>query len=201
VSNPHDLPMKSPPIVLASTSRYRRELLGRVVSKFSIESPEVEEHSLPGESPAALAMRLARAKAQAVAGRRHGIIIGGDQVAEVDGRALGKPGSSAQATEQLQASSGRLLMLHTAVCVQVTADGSSHAHLSTSAMQYRKLTRRTIERYVEQDDPVDSAGSFKFESRGIALFESVSTEDPTAIQGLPLIWLCTCLQSLGIELL
>jgi septum formation protein len=187
--------------VLASTSRYRRELLARVVSRFSIEAPSVDERPLAGESPAATAVRLARAKAEAVAGRRDGIIIGSDQVAEIDGRALGKPGSRAEATRQLQASSGRLLMLHTAVYVSVTLDGSSHAHLNTSAMKYRKLTRNTIERYVAQDDPVDSAGSFKFESRGVVLFESVSTGDPTAIQGLPLIWLCTCLERLGIELL
>jgi septum formation protein len=188
-------------VILASSSRYRRALLARIISDFVTEPPAVSEEVLAGEAPAGLAARLARAKAADVAARRKGIIIGSDQVAEVGGRALGKPGSRERATEQLLACSGRTLALHTAVCVIDTRTGTSQSHISTADMHYRELTREMAVRYVEHDDPVDCAGSFKFESRGVALFERVRTDDPTAIEGLPLLWLSSCLQALGVPVL
>ena len=162
-----------------------------------MEPPAVLEDALPGEPPAQQAARLARAKAEEVASRKEGIVIGSDQVAEVGGRALGKPGSRERAIEQLLACSGRAMMLHTARFVVDTRTGNGQSHMSTAEMHYRELTRAMAARYVAHDNPVDCAGSFKFESRGVSLFERVRTDDPTGIQGLPLLWLSACLQGLG----
>jgi septum formation protein len=191
-----------PPVVLASGSAYRRELLRRLVSQFEVLPPEVDESTQPGERCEAQARRLAALKAGAVAAQRPAsLVIGSDQVAELDGRALGKPGTASRAVEQLLACSGRTLVLHTAVCVIVLGERVARAHRDETRLRFRELTAVQAQRYVARDEPLDCAGSFKFEAGGIALFSQVDTADPTAIQGLPLIWLSECLASLGVAVL
>lgn len=190
------------PLILASTSRYRRELLGRLRLPFEVESPGVEETALPGEAPAALAARLALAKAAAVAGRHPGaVVIGSDQVAECRGRALGKPGTAPRAAEQLSAASGSTVVFHTAVAVLAPGPAGPQVHTDETRVQFRKLSAAEIERYVALDEPLDCAGSFRSEGLGVALFEAVETRDPTALIGLPLIWLAGALASAGLPVL
>lgn len=186
-------------LVLASTSRYRRELLGRIVARFGAVASDVDETPLPNEAPAALALRLAAAKARAVAALRPGaVVLGSDQVAELDGRALGKPGGHAQARAQLAASSGREVLFHTAVCI-IAGDGEAHTAADLTRVRFRALAADEIERYLERERPYDCAGSFKSEGLGIALFEAIATDDPTALIGLPLIATCRLLRALGID--
>ncbi len=193
--------VSAPPIVLASGSAYRRELLGRVLPAFEVVVPAVDEAAQPDEPAAELAMRLAAAKAHAVASRRpDAVVIGSDQVAECEGAILGKPGSAARAIEQLRHCAGRRLVLHTAVCV-IGPDGASRNHLDQTTLQLRALDTEAIRAYVERDRPLDCAGSFRFEALGAALFSGVETRDPTAIQGLPLLWLCGALAGFGVRLL
>lgn len=188
------------PIVLASTSRYRRELLERLGIPFRCAAPAVEETHLDGEAPPDRALRLACLKARAVAESCSGLIIGSDQVAALGERILDKPGDPEQAAAQLRASSGSAVSFHTAVCVLDTRGGDEHLHVDRTVVRFRTLDDATIDRYIQRDDPMDCAGSFKSEALGIALFEAVETTDPTALVGLPLIALSGILRRTGIPL-
>jgi len=185
-------------LVLASTSRYRRELLERLGVPFHCAAPGVDEESYkrPGVDPTALAQELAAAKATSLAKRfPHAAIIGCDQVAVCEGTRLGKPGSAERAVDQLSQLSGRTHELVTAVCVWHA--GELHQHTDHTRLTMRSLDREALERYVAADQPYDCAGSYKLECRGIALFESIDTRDPSAITGLPLIALAQILIKLG----
>ncbi len=191
-------------LVLGSTSRYRRELLTRLTGKFRVVSPDVDETPLSNEIPAALAVRLANSKAAFVAARCPGaVVIGSDQVADLSGSVLGKPGSVDNAFRQLSACSGRDVVFHTALCV---IDARS-THLiqfeaiDTTRVTFRKLDAHEISRYIEREMPLDCAGSFKSEGLGIALFERIETNDPTALIGLPMIALCKLLRDAGISVI
>lgn len=190
-------------IVLASTSRYRRELLARLVPDFRVVASSVNETPLAGESPAALAARLAKAKALAAASDYPGaLVIGSDQVAELDGRAIGKPGTAEKARAQLVASSGRTVVFHTAICVVDTraTPPTAHSEIDRTRAVFRDLTEAEITRYVEREHALDCAGGFKAEGLGIALFERIETTDPTALIGLPLIALARLLRAAGFTL-
>ena len=188
------------PLVLASTSRYRRELLGRLGLPFAVDRPEVDEAPLAGESPEGTAVRLARAKASAVALRHPGAwVIGSDQVADLDGRALGKAGAREPALAQLQACSGQRVVFHTALCL-LRDDGSPLAALDRTEVVFRTLDRDDILRYLVAEQPYDCAGSFKCEGLGITLFEAIHSQDPTALVGLPLIALSRALRAAGYRL-
>ena len=194
--------MNAPRIVLASTSRYRADLLRRLLAHFEQVAPGVEEACLQDESPGDRAQRLARAKARAVAdGLGDAVVIGSDQVAELDGRVLGKPGDAASARAQLMASSGRSVQFHTALCVidTRTRPGTERAFTDTTTARFRKLGEAEIARYIEREQPLDCAGSFKCEALGISLFEAIVSHDPTALVGLPLIALARRLRDCGIE--
>jgi septum formation protein len=186
-------------LILASTSRYRRELLERLRLPFDVVRPEVDETPHAGESPAALARRLAAAKAAAVAGPSDAWVIGSDQVACLDGAPLGKPGSMEGAVDQLHRMSGHAVEFLTAVCV---AHRSGHAYqaLDTTTVRFRTLDDAAIARYVEAEQPLDCAGSFKSEGLGIALFDAIETVDPTALIGLPLIATARLLRQAGFAL-
>lgn len=190
-----------PALVLASTSRYRRELLARLGLRFEVARPDVDEAALPGESPRKLAVRLAQAKAQAVANPRSdgAWALGSDQVADVEGQALGKPGGRAAAIEQLCSMSGRVVRFHTALCL-AHADGRLHADCDLTEVHVRNLSDAEIERYVDAEQPFDCAGSFKSEGLGITLFERIDNRDPTALIGLPLIATCKLLRAAGFAL-
>lgn len=181
----------APPIVLASSSPYRRDLLGRFLDNFETVAPNVDEAPLDGESPRDLACRLARSKAEAVSGsqREDALIIGSDQLAVLDARILGKPGSHAAAIEQLLAASGQSVTFLTSVCVLDTGNRKRYEHTDTTVVRFRRFDRRLAEAYLRQDEPYDCAGSFRIEGAGFVLFESVRSEDPTALVGLPMIWL------------
>jgi septum formation protein len=190
-------------LILASTSRYRRELLARLVGDFRIVAPDVDEMAAIGEPAAELAERLACLKALAVAGKhRDACVIGSDQVAELDGRTIGKPGSRDRAIAQLAASSGRTIVFHTGVCVARWHDGAMQSEVTVDRTEvaFRNLTSDEIARYIDRENPLDAAGSFKAESLGIALFDRVETSDPTALIGLPLIALARMLRAMGFEL-
>lgn len=186
-------------LVLGSSSRYRAELLRRLVPDFEQRSPGTDETLTPGEAPAEGALRLAVAKAHAAArGLADALVIGSDQIAELDGRALGKPGSIEGAQAQLAACAGREVRFHTALCLLDTRAGREHTHLDTTRVQFRSLTHAEIARYVERERPLDCAGSFKCEGLGIALFERIDSSDPTALVGLPLIALARLLRETGL---
>ncbi len=190
-----------PRIVLGSTSRYRAELLRRLIPDFQQSAPGTEEALLADEAPAERALRLAIAKATAVArGQRNALIIGSDQVADLDGRVLDKPGTAALARAQLGASSGREVHFHTALCLLDTRSGRRRTHVDQTRVRFRELTATEIARYVEREQPLDCAGSFKCEGLGISLFASIDNADPTALIGLPLIALARMLREAGIEL-
>ena len=187
--------------MLASTSRYRRELLSRLVRDFAVVAPAVDETPAPGETPVALATRLAEAKARAVAaGEPDALVIGSDQVAELDGRPIGKPGTAARARAQLAASAGRAVVFHTAVCLVDTRSGAIDAAIDRTVVVFRPLAADEIARYVAHESPVDAAGGFKAEGAGIALFERIESTDPTALIGLPLIALSRLLRGAGFTL-
>jgi septum formation protein len=187
-------------LVLASTSPYRRELLSRLRLPFDVESPEVDEQALPGEAPAQVALRLALAKADAVAARdREAVVIGSDQVADLDGRGLGKPGDHGRATAQLRAMRGRVVVFHTAVAVVCRAAAFAESALVPVTVRMRELSDHEIERYLRAEMPYDCAGSAKIETLGIALVDSVASDDPTALIGLPLIRTCLLLRRAGID--
>jgi septum formation protein len=183
-------------LLLASTSPYRRALLERFGLPFATARPDVDESARPGEGPADLADRLAQAKARDVAQRHPGAwVIGSDQVAEVDGKALGKSGNRAGAVAQLQAMSGREVRFHTALCLQ--RDAITYRAADVTRVSFRQLAQEEIERYVDAEQPFDCAGSFKVEGLGIALFEAVHSDDPTALIGLPLIATARLLRMAG----
>ena len=190
-----------PRLILASTSRYRRELLARLRLPFDVARPEVDETALPGESPRALAVRLAHAKARAVAGQQTGDAwaLGSDQVAEVEGHALGKPGGREAAIDQLRAMSGHVVRFHTALCI-AHADGRTNSSIDLTDVHFRALGDAEIARYVDAEQPFDCAGSFKSEGLGIALFERIDNRDPTALIGLPMIATCNLLRQAGFAL-
>jgi septum formation protein len=192
--------MPTPRLILASTSRYRRDLLERLRLPFEAVSPGVDEAALLGEAPADLAIRLALAKAQAVATRAtDAVVIGSDQVADLDGQTLGKPGSHARAVEQLTMMSGRRVVFHTAVAVVCCGQGFERALLAPVTVQFRRLRSDEIERYLQLDKPYDCAGSAKSEALGVALLESIDSDDPTALIGLPLIRTCALLREAGLD--
>ena len=191
--------MPRPRLVLASTSRYRRELLERLSVPFECAASQVDETALQDEPPQALAARLARLKAEAVAAAHPGaVVIGSDQVAVRGSEALGKPGSVERCVQQLLQSSGREVEFLTAVFVLDAAAGRSEAFVDRTVVRFRSLARAEIERYVAADSPLDCAGGFKAESLGISLFDSIESADPTGLTGLPLIWLCGALRRAGI---
>lgn len=187
-----------PVLILASTSRYRQELLTRLRLPFEAVAPDVDEAPLPGEAPAALAERLALAKARAVAASRpEAVVIGSDQVADLDGEALGKPGSHAAAQAQLRRMSGREVVFQTAVAV--VARGLAAIERAEVRVRFRDLSDAEIDTYLRADEPYDCAGSAKVESLGIALLAAVESDDPTALIGLPLIRTCSLLRRAGLE--
>ena len=187
-------------IVLASTSRYRRELLERLRLPFEVRSPDVDETPLAGERPLQLARRLALAKADAIAGRDiEAVVIGSDQVADLDGRSIGKPGDHARATAQLRAMRGRAVVFHTAVAVVCRGSGFAEVELASVSVRFRDLADAEIERYLRAEEPYDCAGSAKAETLGIALLEAIDSDDPTALIGLPLIRTCALLRRAGID--
>lgn len=191
-------------LVLGSTSRYRAELLRRLTPHFRQAAPNVDESRQPGEAPSVLATRLARAKAEAVAQRHPGaIVIGSDQVASLDDEILGKPGSAECACAQLAACSGRHVQFHTALCVLDARTEPAHVHseIDLTEVQFRELGAADIARYVKREQPLDCAGSFKSEGLGIALFERIASNDPSALIGLPMIALCRLLRRAGIDVL
>ena len=190
------------PLVLASTSPYRRDLLARLGLEFDVASPGVEETPRAGETPEALAARLALAKARAVSRSRPGcLVLGSDQVADLDGRPLGKPGTSAAATAQLLAMSGREVVFHTAVALCGDGGQSLGQARDRTRVRLRTLGRAEVEAYVDRENPVDCAGAFRCEGLGIALFEAIDSEDPTALVGLPLIAVCRLLREAGVPVL
>jgi septum formation protein len=186
-----------PPLILASSSVYRRELLARLGLAFTCRSPNVDEAAKEAESPAVLARRLAAAKAEAVSrlAGKTAVVIGSDQVASLDGKQLDKPGGASRTSEQLRRSSGGEIQFHTAVTV-LGNTGREEA-LDLTRVRFRKLANAEIERYVELDKPFDCAGGFKAEALGISLFDSVESRDPTALIGLPLIALARILRGFG----
>lgn len=193
--------MSAPPrLVLGSTSRYRRELLERLRVPFAVARPDTDETPHPGETPEALARRLARAKAADVAARHPGAwVIGSDQVAEFDGRPLGKPGTHEAATTQLQAMSGRPVRFLTGLCL-MRNDGEILEALDCTVVRFRSLAADEIQRYLAAEQPYDCAGSFKSEGLGITLFDAIETSDPTALIGLPLIATARLLREAGCAL-
>jgi septum formation protein len=193
--------MNAPCIVLASTSRYRAGLLRRMLNDFEQAPPDVDEATLPGEAPAARATRLAVAKAMAVAAHRHDAwVIGSDQVAALGDKLLHKPGDIDNARQQLRTSSGKIVDFFTGLCVVRHRDGQQLTYLDHTRVVFRQLSDGEIDRYLARERPFDCAGSFKSEGAGIALFERIETEDPTALVGLPLIALARLLRQAGMAL-
>jgi len=192
--------MSTPPLILASTSRYRHELLSRLRLPFEVLSPEVDETALADETPAALAQRLALAKAWAVASKRpDAAVIGSDQVADLDGQALGKPGTHERAVQQLRSLRGRRVLFHTAVAVVRAGTGFEEAALNSVAVSFRALDDDEIEFYLRTEQPYDCAGSAKCETLGISLLSAIESDDPTALVGLPLIRTSELLRRAGID--
>jgi septum formation protein len=192
----------SRPLILGSTSVYRRELLERLGLPFTVQSPGVDETPRPGEAPAALAARLALAKARAVALKFPGcIVIGCDQVADLHGVSLGKPGDYAKATEQLRRMRGQTVIFQTAAAVVCHDTQFCSETLAPVKVQYRDLTDQEIDFYLRAEEPYDCAGSCKSEGLGIALLESIANDDPTSLVGLPLIRLSGMLRAAGVPLL
>jgi septum formation protein len=195
-------PAASPPgrtLVLASTSRYRRDLLSRLGLPFTAVAPHADETPFPGETPAATALRLAAAKARSiVADWPQALIIGSDQVADADGMAVGKPGSAAAARAQLARLSGRTVVFHTGVALLDAATGLCRTALVDVCSRFRALSPATIDAYLAREQPYDCAGSVKSEGLGIALFEAIESDDPTALVGLPLISVVSMLAAAGV---
>lgn len=200
----HASPAPSPQraLILGSTSVYRRELLGRLRLPFDVVSPEVDETPQPGERPADLALRLALAKARAVAVRHpQAVVIGSDQVADLDGEPLGKPGNHPRAVAQLRQMRGKTVIFQTAVAVVCEATGFSQIALAPVRVVFRDVSDAEIENYLQAEQPYDCAGSAKSEGLGIALLDAIDSDDPTALVGLPLIRTARLLRAAGMELL
>jgi len=188
----------APAIVLASASRYRRSLLDRFLDEYEAVSPDIDESNAEGLSPKKLARRLARTKAETVSMQaRDSLVIGADQLADLDGQVLGKPGDHQKAVEQLLAASGQTVTFRTAVCILDPVGRSRYEHIDKTTVHFRQFDRRLAETYLRHDEPYDCAGSFKIEGAGFVLFESVQTDDPTALIGLPMIWVSDVLLELG----
>ena len=188
------------PLILASTSAYRRELLLRLGLAFEVCSPGVDETPLPGERPADLALRLALAKAQAVAQQHPGaVVIGSDQVADLHGEALGKPGNHANAVNQLRRQSGQSVVFQTAVAVVCLERQYAQCELATVKVRFRSISEAEIEAYLRAEPAYDCAGSAKSEGLGISLLERIDSDDPTSLIGLPLMRTCALLRELGIQ--
>jgi len=194
--------MTSPPprLILGSTSRYRRELLTRLRLPFEVEAPGVDETPRPGEAPAALAQRLALEKARAVAARHpQDVVIGSDQVADLAGQPLGKPGDHTRAVAQLQRMSGQRVVFQTALAVVRRDTGFEAVDLAAVSVTFRTLSDAEIETYLRLDEPYDCAGSARSESLGVALLSAIDSDDPTALVGLPLIRTCALLRAAGLD--
>ena len=190
----------APRLILASTSRYRAELLQRLRMPFDTLSPAVDETPLPDEAPGAMAARLAMAKAQAIAALHfEAIVIGADQVAELDGKAIGKPHTHERAVAQLHTMSGRPVLFHTAVAVVRRDRGFARGLTAPVAVTFRALSEDEIEHYLRAEQPYDCAGSAKAEALGIALLAAIDSDDPTALIGLPLIRTCALLREAGLD--
>lgn len=188
----------APPVVLASSSPYRRSLLSRCLDDFKTLSPDIDETPEPGVSADVVAATLARQKAEAVSGtQRDALIIGSDQLAILNNRILGKPGNHQNAIEQLLAASGHSVEFLTAVCILDPQNRHRYEYMDRTTVRFRRFDRRLAEGYLRQDEPYDCAGSFRIEGAGVVLFESVKTEDPTALIGLPMIWVAGRLLELG----
>ena len=190
-----------PELILASTSPYRRSLLERLGVAFAAQPPQIPEDTIPGELPADRALRLSIAKAQAIASRRpDALVIGSDQVAALGSQILDKPGDAARCQAQLAAASGSSARFHTGCAVIGPRAGIRLVHLDTTTVYFRSLSTAEIERYVARERPFDCAGGFRAEGLGISLFESIESRDPTALIGLPLIWLAGALRRAGLLL-
>ena len=189
------------PLILASTSRYRAALLERFGLRFNTASPAVDEAEVASEAPRLRAARLSDAKAEAIAAQYpEAVVIGGDQVAALGERILRKPGNATNCRDQLRLLSGATAEFHTACSVRCVAAALSLAHVDTTTVALRSLSDAEIDRYIEREQPFDCAGGFKAESLGIALFDRMQSEDPTAIIGMPLIWLAGALRTAGFAL-
>jgi septum formation protein len=200
------MPESTPPhprtLVLGSTSRYRRELLQRLQLPFEVAAPDVNETPSRGEFPAALARRLALAKAHAVAEKLpDAVVIGSDQVADLDGEPIGKPGSHENATAQLRRMRGRIVVFQTAVAVVCRATAFEQLDLAAVRVQFRDLSDAEIEAYLQAEHPYDCAGSARSEGLGIALLDAIESDDPTALVGLPLIRTCRMIRAAGIRVI
>ena len=188
----------APCIVLASSSPYRRGLLDRILEQFETVEPDIDESNPDGLMPADLVKRLARAKAEAVAtNRRDDLIIGADQLAVLNDQILGKPGNHQKAVEQLLQASGQVVTFLTAVCILDPIGRTRYEYTDNTTVRFRDFDRRLADAYLRLDEPYDCAGSFELEGAGFVLFESVRTDDPTALIGLPMIWVADRLLQLG----
>jgi septum formation protein len=197
---PH--PDSQPDLILASGSAYRKDLLNRLEIDFARLSPAIDETPLDGESPGDLALRLAQENAGKIAHPNPAaVVIGSDQVAALDKHLLGKPGDHVNAVRQLSMCSGKAVIFHTAVCVRHEQAGFAETHVDITTVNFRELSPAAIEAYLRADKPWDCAGSFKSEGLGAALFESIENQDPSAIIGLPMIWLAASLGRAGLPIL
>ncbi|KRC21776.1 Maf family nucleotide pyrophosphatase [Acidovorax sp. Root219] len=197
----HQSPALQRPVVLGSTSRYRRELLSRLNLPFEVASPDVDETPSPGEAPRDLALRLALAKARAVAHLYpEAVVIGSDQVADLAGQPLGKPGTHERAVQQLRQMRGQTVIFQTAVATVCQASGFEQVDIAPVEVRFRDLSDDEIERYLRAEQPYDCAGSAKSEGLGIALLDAIHSDDPTALIGLPLIRTCRMLRAAGVVL-
>ncbi len=188
----------APSIFLASSSQYRRGLLDRFLDEYEAVSPRIDESNEEGLGPQELASYLARKKAETVSvNARDALVIGADQLAVLDDQVLGKPGDHQKAIEQLLAASGKTVTFLTAVCILDPIGRTRHEHIDHTSVRFRQFDRRLAEVYLRHDEPYDCAGSFKLEGAGFVLFESVDTDDPTALIGLPMIWVAGRLLELG----
>lgn len=191
---------KRPPLILGSTSRYRRELLSRLGLPFTAEAPGVDEAAIAGEAPTATALRLSVAKARAVAARHvDALVIGSDQVADCDGRAIGKPGDRERAMAELRRLSGKTVVFHTGLALVDAASGRVQSAVVPVTSTFRVLHDEEIAAYLDREAPYDCAGGVKSEALGIALFDAIASDDPTALIGLPLIALCRMLRHEGLD--
>ena len=194
----HESALSPRALILGSTSPYRRALLQRLRLDFTVAAPDVDETALPGEAPRDLALRLALAKAHAVAAHNPGaVVIGSDQVADLAGQPLGKPGTHERATAQLRQMSGHSVIFQTAVAVVCPETGFEQVDLAPVVVRFRELSDAEIERYLRAEQPYDCAGSAKSEGLGISLLDAIDSDDPTALIGLPLIRTCRMLRAAG----
>jgi septum formation protein len=190
----------APRLILASSSAYRKELLSRLQLPFDVAVPDIDESPLPGETPSATALRLAREKAAAVAAKHPGcLVIGSDQVATLDDEQIGKPGSHAAALAQLQKMRGREVVFHTALCLWDGRNSQSYIEDIQTVVKFRDLPDHELDAYLRIEQPYDCAGSAKNEALGIAILERIDSSDPTALTGLPLIALTGMLRRAGVS--